>query len=315
MENYKTAMRAIGLALLIVGGGIFNNTWAMEQPPKPIYEILAEKKVNELRDERERNIVKYPLSFEPFDSEKVHSQLVEKYKQYESYLEKIRNSPELSSIASSLLTGITYAMTLEEMKQKIKEKFSEMKKNGLIISKDEIESIKDKYYHHDTAHLSAHQDLTRIWGTEFLKKKISEFPYLSKNYDVPGYIIVGDDLSKISVDISFSAGGIFPIVATLNNGKIYFEKITGDRVASWNNRMLVSDLGVHGTSGIGYDDFSDRGNIIKQAGTNKYYIIDTEERNFKRDMDERLKEILKYAADRFRYLNPGEDRRTYEFDL
>jgi len=295
MKNNKKIIVALGF-MLSIGGGVFNNTWAMEQQV-PIYEILAKKKVEERKELREEQVA---FGSKPFDFEKYYVELLEKYKTYERELQQIKHMPE-----ASLWGGINYSMTLEEMKQKIKATFSDMKKKGLIVSKDEFEGIKDKYFNFPRT------DLNRIWGVEYLKNKISASQYLSKNYDVPQYIIIVDNPRKISVKISFFSE-IFPSVNELNNGEIYFENIKGTEVASWNS-SAVNDIGIK--SGIGYDDFSDPGNIIRQSGINKYYIVDTEYKSFKIKMNSYLREILEYASERFIYLNHGEYVQTYEFDL
>ena len=292
----KYSVQLASLALLIVVSGASNNAWAMEQPP--IYEILARKKVEEWKELRKEQGVF--LVRIPFDFEKYYVELLEKYKEYEGHLAEVKHVPE-----ASLWGGINYAMTLEEMKQKIKATFSGMKRNGLIVSKNEFEGIKDKYFN------SPRTDLNRIWGVEYLKNKISESPTLSKKYDVPQYIIVVDDPHKISVKISFFSE-FFPSVNALNNGEIYFENIKGTKVASWNS-SAVNDIGIK--SGIGYDDFSDPGNIIRQSGIGKYYIVDTEYKSFKIKMNSYLRGILEYASERFIYLNHEEYVQTYEFDL
>ncbi len=307
MKNNKKILVALGLALSIVVGGVFsNNIWAMEQQ-MPIYEVLARKKVEEKIRERTNNPRNNPNSpyFKPFDLEKYYAELLkeylEKYKEYEGDLEEVKPMPE-----ALVWGGINYGMTLEEMKQKIKATFSEMKNNGLIMSKDQFEKIKDRYFLK-----YPRTNLTRVWGSEYLKKKINADPGLSKSFDVPGYIIVVDDPDKISVKISFSEP-IFPIVKQLNNGEIYFEKIEGKGIAVKGSPL---ERYIGRASGIGYVDFGDPGNIIEQEGTQKWYVVDTEYNSFDIKIDSYLREILEYASERFKYLNNEKSHEAYEFDI
>lgn len=321
-RNKKKVIQTLGLLLLIMGAGAFNNAWAME-PEKPIYEILAQEKAAEKVAQQRINLHVYrPAKL--IDQEELYSELVLEYKGYEDKLNKIRNNSEEVPLKERTLFhdftllhgGINYTMTLDEMKQKIQATFNDMKKNGLIFSKDSFEVIKDKYYHYDKDRKQNHHDLSRIGGIEYLKKKINENPELSKKWGVPEYIIVLDDPNTVSVEVTSS--GISPEVKKLNNGKLYLKKIEGKRVARFDLKNISaprSDIDI--SSGIGYDDFSDAGNIIQQTSTNKYYIVDTESRNIwiSKLMDDSLKKLLSYAAAKFHYLNPGSNIRTYKFNL
>ncbi len=275
--NKKEAMKKIALLFtLILCAGALNS---MEQP---IYEILARKQAEEWGA----------------DAEGVNS-LIKYYKNYENYLENNQKKEALKNMPILMIGGgLNYMMTLEEMKQKIKEKFSAMKKNGLIISKADFGKIKNKYFVP-----TGNNDLSRLWGAEYLKNRISTSPNLSKKYDVPGYIIVVDNPKLISVKIGLEHR-FFPLVSLLENGMIYFEKIAGERVAGAITSNADIDIGK--VSGIGYADFSDKGNIILNSENHKEYIVDTEIKSF--DFDRIITEskvgvVLDYLALKFRYLN------------
>lgn len=294
---------SVQLASLILFFATFAPSMAMEQ--KPIYEILARNKADEYRESQEGNRQWFPKDYDfRGAAEEVYSDLVTEYKRDEDVL----NSGKKFGMA--WFGPLDYSMTLEKMKQNTKEVFSEMKKNGLIISKAEFGRIKDKYFDHPFT------DLTRIWGGMYLRHRI-DAAGLSQEYGVPNYIIVVDDPHKISVNIVFGPAG--PSIASLSNGEIYFENIKGKGIAHEEKKR----------GGIGireYVDYADPGNIIQQEGTGKKYIVDTEAKSFEvrpsanRVESEaalgRLDRLLEYAGDRFRYLNPGVDvRTTYEFDL
>jgi hypothetical protein len=170
-------------ASIIFITSLSNHLWAMETK-EPIYALLAKKEVFELQHKHEDDIAFWGPESEyvkPFDAEKKYAELLVTYKNYEENLEQIKDLPE-----ASVWGGINYAMSLDEMKQKIKETFHEMKEKGLIVARDEFEHIKGNYY-------ALFTDLTRIWGGEYLKRKINESSSLRSKYDVPQYIIILDD--------------------------------------------------------------------------------------------------------------------------
>lgn len=252
----------------------------------PIYIVLAKKDAK--TNAKEFN------SDEKAEYEKLYPQ----YEQHEKGLNKIKQAPE-----ASMWGGINYTMTLTEMQQKVEEKFNELKKNKLILSKDQFEPIKDKYF-------LPRSNLTRVWGTDYLRSKINFSEMLRNKYDVPNYVIVLDNPNKASVNISFE-NEYFPQVFEVENGSIYFEKIMGTGISSW-ACPAVQDIGTK--SGIGYNDFSDAGNIIMQEGTNKNYIVDTEEKSFK--IRSLTINLLVYAWTRFRHLySPDTFEFLHEFEL
>lgn len=260
---------------------------------KAIYEILAQ------RDAQERVITEeffYKLfkETEIFNKNEEYNRqyikLVEKYKNYEGNLKVLKKHLEQYPLIT-LFGGIDYTMTLNEMGKKIKEKFSEMKKNGWIISKDEFKKIEKNYFTEKPSN-----NLSRIWGVEYLKGKINKSEYLQGKYDVPKYVIVADDPDHIKVKLYF--GNLrFPILSSLENATIYFIKIVG--VPAGLSFEVKFDL-----SPIGFDDFSDPGNIIREKNTNMYYVVDTELKSFKREVNNpQLKDMLEYTRKRFLYFN------------
>jgi hypothetical protein len=266
---------------------------------KPLYEILARQET-EKWFQNEKMVHEFPSTAE---REETYQKLIKEYQFYEAHLEKIKTNP-----LASIWGGINYAMTLDEMKQKIREKFNEMKKQGLIISKNKFEKIKNKYWT-TLRYPSAAHDLTRIWGIDYLKNKIDESKFLRDKYDVPNYVIVADDPTNIKVKVYFLNRN-YPVVNSLENASLYFENIIGKRAASRN----LQDLDIGRASGIGYDDFSDPGNIIFDEKTGKYYVVDTEYKSFKIPIGSKLKYLLEYAANRFNYLNPDLGI-SYTFEL
>lgn len=279
---------------------------------KLMYQTLARQETDKVQRFHNKGLYKK----EAFNADEFYQDLVKEYKEYEGHLEKIQHIPQ-----ASMWGGINFTMTLNEMKEKIQEKFIAMKNYGLIISIEEFEEIKHQYYR---SHRCPHTNLTRIWGADYLKEKIEASSKLRERYEAPDYIIVADDPDKIDMTLYF--GDVYcPIVDTLKNAKIYFKKIKGSGVAS-RSQMFLKDIGIE--SKIGYDDFSDCGNIIQQyqlLGTEckpgKYCIVDTEQRSFNQDYILKqywwkLPLILEYAQKRFNHLNPTKRGEiTYEIDL
>ncbi len=269
---------------------------------RPIYEILAQRGAQEYVEKRKRLL----FSGETFNEnelyKKKYNELVSQYKRLENNLTGFKNFLKRYSLVT-LFGGINYAMTLDEMEKKIKAKFSEMKKNGLIMSKDEFKKIEKIYFTEkpDT-------DLTRIWGGEYLKSKINESEYLQGKYDVPKYVIVADDKNRIKVKFDFGIE-MFPMAITLENATIYFVKIVG--VPAGLSSTVKADL-----SPIGFNDFSDPGNIIREKNTNMYYVVDTEFKSFKWDIkSEKIRNMLGYTRKRFLYLNNDIFNYIYDMDL
>ena len=198
--------------------------------------------------------------------------------------------------------GINYAMSLEEMKEATEETFKDMKQKGLIISESKFEKIKDLYY---TAH--HHTDLTRIWGAEYLKNKISASKELNGKYDIPDYIIVANDPNKIKVQLWFDHR--FPVVGIIEDATIYFKNIKGDPIGC--DAEVKKDIGKGST--LNYVDLcvgeltafnrKQNENVIKDLITGKRYIVDTEFSTIAIGLPLELNHALRYGSKKFEYYN------------
>ncbi len=277
---------------------------------KPIYEILAQRDAQaQVIEERvSREEVKEMYKGMPFNEDeeynKEYNRLVVLYKYFEDNLEKFKDSLESWSWAT-LFCDINYIMTLDEMKKKVKAKFSEMKTNGLIVSRDEFEKVKENYFISSIIRIREGRDLTRIWGGEYLKSEF-ESKNLQGKYDVPKYVIVADDTDHIKVNLSFG-NLMFPMPTSLMNASVYFIKIVGTPSA-----LLVKD----DLKPIGFVDFSEPGNVIRDNKTGKYYVIDTEFKSFEPKIkSSRIRDALRYTRKRFRYFNDNISHYTYDINL
>ncbi|MCK9543010.1 MAG: hypothetical protein M0R03_13365 [Novosphingobium sp.] len=270
---------------------------------QPIYEILAKQEFNILLDAEaclllDEEVCLLNKKTDQFDnkdsikipdyseySKKDYERLLTQYKSYENKLQYIQKEPKIS-----IFGHINYNMSLDQMKEKTNEIFQKFKQDGLIISKSEFEKVKNDYFY------KQYSDLTRIWGIEYLKDSINKSKFLSDRYATPDYIIVADNPEEITVELNFF-NNKFAIVSTLKDAKFYLKNIKGSKAAyDYHEYIGIS-------SGIGFSDFSDPGNIIMDEETGKYYIVDTEFKSFTIELDHKLKELLNYAKERFSYLN------------
>ncbi len=222
------------------------------------YKIIAD----EIAEEYKR------ISNEKYEQR--YAELVNIYRDYEdnwnTYKKKL---DEEKHWAKQLIGGnFNYAMTLDEIKQIIKDKFVAMKRKGLIISKDAYEKIKSSYINRPNT------DLTRIWGAEWLKTGIEL--HKNKDYDVPGYKIVSCNQKSINV-VLFFGNGRFPIASRLKKKEAFidFVKIIGHPAGSKPHPLLLK---------LGYVDFGASqardANIIQEISTGKYFVVDLEIKGF-----------------------------------
>ena len=275
---------------------------------KSIYEMVAQRETEiYIKEEKVKHEeLKETFKEEPFNEseryDKKYNQLVKQYKFLEDNLKSFKDFLERYPLAI-LFGGINYAMTLDEMKQKIKARFSAMKKNGLIISRDEFKKVEKNYFT-----VKPDQDLSRIWGGEYFIKEISKSKYLREKYDVPNYVIVADDPNHIKIKLDFDIE-MFPMAITLENATIYFVKIVG--IPSALSTKVKKDL-----SETSFNDFSSEGNIILDNKTGKYYVVDTEFKSFEWEIkSKRIRDMLEYTQNRFLYLNNNMTNYIYDIDL
>ena len=248
--------------------------------------------------------------------EKKHKELLHKLtRQYEKYEKKYKklcfligkNEESNTKVVTRVSGGLDYSMTLNEMKQYIKNRFLEIKKRGLIISKAQFKKIKSNYYLKSEHCFS--RDLTRIWGIEHVKFMINNDKELRNIIDVPGYVIVVNNPKKpISVELElfplvYGISQISPIVSKLKNADIYFEYIDGKDAT----KKMKKECGQEHKqlkklffTDFGADELAGRGNILRKDG--KLYIVDTERRSFGRK-SEFGRIFCCYLHDRFAYNN------------
>lgn len=244
-----------------------------------IVDTLFEKKLKELEAENENDPAFKDLGRWGFYKELYHF--------YESHTDAIKTNWPVHEVVGGKLN---YAMSFEEIKNAIVVKFKKMKESGQIISRENFKNAGNKWLDRGT-------ELTRIWGAEYLAKKFAEDK--RKNFKVPEYLIVVDDLSHVKINIHL--GACYPMISQIENGRVYAKKIDGTPVARKGSNLI----------GYGYTDYSDAGNIL-QTSDGIYYAVDTEYKSFYDGLPEShlMKGVkggpliaCEYFQNRFKYIN------------
>lgn len=272
------------LSLALIGHMLSAMNKFEQLPSKEIVERLITKKETEIKEAQKEygaSSLKSPFA----------SSSTSLYRQfYPTYEQAITNKPDQFP-TYPVTGGINYLMSLEQIKKIIIKKFQQLYQDNKIIDKKTFAQMNQKLW------FFKGNSLTRIWGAEYLTKKFKEN---SRNtMKVPEYIIVTDDLNAIKIDIFLGTG--FPILATIENGTIYAEKIEGTEIAKKGSNIV----------GYGYTDYSSPGNII-QTQEGNYYIVDTEYKSFYDGLPETVwlkndlggpRILSEYLYNRFKLLN------------
>lgn len=254
-EGQKAAQKAIG----------YNPFFRIG---KPKLEHATEIKNNPIYEKA------YNDAFET-TKEKEYAAFLPLYKKYE---ENISNPDVIKAYSQDPLAqvsgGISYAMTIDEMKEVAKQKFQALKTEGKIITPREFEAIKNNYHEVEPQHT----DLTRVWGADYLKKRFAENN--TQNFDVPDYVIVTENPNHLKIELNL-ANTENPRISALKNGHIYFQRIEG--------RPIANVVG-HNIKFTGYADFATGGhdqqknrNILEDSASGINYVVDTEIKSFSFD--------------------------------
>jgi hypothetical protein len=272
------------------------------------YRLLAEKEVQHIKrteaeaDEYYQRAEKKPAIkwFEPQTEEELEKRRREREAGYFEAEVRLAGASFKKFIANiSPYGGINYSMNLDDIKKVLTTFFENLKREGKIITQEEYQKLKSTFRYE--------RKLDRIFGAEYLKKKFRE-KHLDR-YDVPDYVIVADNPHELAVTIDFNTLP-FPTPRELTNGRIYFKEIKGQGAAY--EAYIKRDIGLE--SGIGFQDFSQPGNIIMEEDPEgkylplerKKYIVDIEPKSFE-DFDFLVNGaiylVLQYGRERFKYEN------------
>jgi len=290
---------------------------AKEKEEKPVYEILA------LRDTKKAQKRFLSTSEPTSDFDKKLKERLEEYEKADKALALFNDVVEGkhgNNIFQTIFTqasmcgGINYTMNIDEMKKKIQEVFAQWEKEGLIISQQEFEKIKEKYF---VPPSGPTKSLDRVWGALYLKKRFEADPNLKERYDVPKFIVVYENTGPIQVKLFLTGRGgsrtSRPCVDVLKNAKVYFEKIDAFSDETRISKSTYDDIGP--SSLVGYDDFSGKGNILGRVDDKRYvkYVVDTESRVILMPfINEKVATMLYYLEEKFKLQNPDYSRHDNE---
>lgn len=110
-------------------------------------------------------------------------------------------------------------------------------------------------------------NLTRIWGAEFLRSNLQEHGALNA---AEHFLIVDDTTEEIEVQIAMCND--YPHLSSVNNAHVISKKVDGVGEA-WSYRYS------NPLKSVGYNDFKDPGNIMKDA-EGIGWVVDTELKSF-----------------------------------
>lgn len=263
---------------------------------RPRFEHAAEMKNNIAYAEA------YQRHFEEAKKEN-YAKLLSLFRQYE---QKLSQSNALNQDPQAQVSGgISYAMTIDEMREVAKQKFQALKDQDKIITPREFEAIKNNYHEVEPQHT----DLTRVWGADYLKKRFTENN--TQNFDVPDYVIVTENPNHLKIELNL-ANSENPRISALKNGHIYFQRIEGTPIAN--------TVG-HNIKSTGYADFATGGhdqqknrNILKDNTSGINYVVDTEIKSFAFERDYHGVSPS-YIMKRFMLLNNTQENGHYPIEI
>jgi hypothetical protein len=208
--------------------------------------------------------------------------------------EKIRQSP-----ITKLSGGISYFMSLDEIKKVAQNAMQQLKDQGKIITPAQFQEIEQAYHFVSPQHT----DLTRIWGANYLKAFFIE--HHKSGFDVPDYVIVTEDPQRIELTLNLAnTRESTPIIAHLSNSKIYFKKIDGvpNGTSATGDQIKASGYTDYKTG-----DKQKERNIIHSFSNGINYVVDTEIKSFNATLPLKGTGISEvYLADRFLALEEPE---------
>jgi hypothetical protein len=109
-------------------------------------------------------------------------------------------------------------------------------------------------------------NLTRIWGAEFLHTNLLDDPTLNT---AEHFLIIPDKEQEIEVQVDHL---VYPHLSSVNNGYVLSRKIKGSKSAKeYQSSSKLAELL--------FWDFADKGNIIRDSD-NIGWIVDTEAHSF-----------------------------------
>lgn len=160
---------------------------------------------------------------------------------------------------------VHYGMSLIEMKERITKVFQEMIDNQRILTETSVENRRYAFY---PTWKRGDDNLTRLWGANFLEK---QFRTNDSLLCVPKHYLIIEDPEK-DVEVRIFLQSHYPVLNGIKNGYILSEKVEGEPKAS---RYQSSEV----LAECGFRDLSDEGNIlVDEKGIG--WVVDTEIKSF-----------------------------------
>ncbi len=190
--------------------------------------------------------------------------------------------------SSEIAGGLNWSMSYQQMENKIKTKFIELKNNDNLIS---ISDFNERFKKNGNKNLNQifkdsngkkwiklnENNLTRVFGSEYVKSEINP----TIKFNAPKQLIVLNNLNSIDIVVSinfrnfnsyskiYTMPFLFPILKEIKNGFILSEYIEDTQPVALklkNNKFL---------SKIGFIDFKND-NILHRRSDNTLWITDCE---------------------------------------
>lgn len=248
-------------------------------------EVIVKAIIKSEQGEEARRIEKRRIIFTPSTKDETYWRERE-----ESYLEiegQIREN--VANIPRWEIAGpLDYSMTLKKMKEVLEMTFRKMAASGHLLHENSIKGTRKDYFPPTG---KGKNNLTRIWGAEFLKSHLANHPTFRAT---DHFLIINENATELEVT---AWHGEYLCLSSVENAHILAKNIDGEK-AAWlcQNSQLLDQLG--------YKDFADPGNIrLDSNGT--CWIVDTEINSFKSpSLQER--ELQSYLQKRFRILSDKE---------
>lgn len=228
----------------------------------------------------------------PFNDEQIqHKDHLKSMEMAQNYLfiQDVHSNIQSNCLPSSEIAGgLNWSMNHEQMKNKIRTKFTELKESDNLISISDFENQFEKDGHKNFNPIFKdsngkrwiklnENNLTRVFGSEYVKSKLDP----TIRFNAPKQLIILEDDNNINVKVSFNFRNIddyskiysmpylFPILKEIENGFILSEYIEDTRPVATklkNNPFL---------SRLGFIDFK-HDNILHKKSDNTLWITDCE---------------------------------------
>lgn len=210
--------------------------------------------------------------------------------------------------------GLKLSIDPDQINPFVQKKFADLRKAGLLLFRSEFEKQEDPARFRQPGK-SQNDDLTRLWGAEYLREKLRSV----KHYSVPRFLIVVENGVK-NIPVTVVKDKLSLVISKCDT---QFAQVV---VEDMKNTLGTCSFEKHGwMKSIGYVDFADSGNIRQDR--DGFYVVDTEWKSFEvievvpealKNMNPTLQELRYYVNERCSVFYPESNdywHKTVEVDL